>query len=223
MLLVISYGYIELKIEERRCIKECYFKPKSLFSKFLSSQVFIIIFYIIASITMSISTFMVSLDFSKSLWIYLVLHIALSALLFRTLYYLFQKTFKENYQKLFAREWSIRIMSVILIGVFVYLSLNAYIPEYLTHSLKETIGNATATVSSECSYIERFLQYGKSIDASFWWIINESAEQIHNTVIKTGIWLAFLFYNSLAILGINRFIFQIIYILNNLFDNNKEA
>jgi len=210
-------------MQERKCIKDCFFKPASFFSRLLSSHLLVTFFYIVASIAMSVTTFMASLDFSKLLWIYLVVHIALSVLVFRTLCYLFQKTFKENYQKLFAREWSIRIMSVVLIGVFIYLSLNAYTPEYLTHSLKETIGNATATVSSECSYIETFLQYGKSIDASFWWIINESTEQIHNTVIKTGIWLAFLFYNSLAILGINRFIFQIIYILNNLFDHNKET
>ena len=223
MLLVISYGYIELKMEERKCIRKCYFQENTLFSKLLSSHIFVTLFYIIASVTMSISTFMVSLDFSKLLWGYLVLHIILSIFMFRGLYYVFQKIFQENYQKLFAREWSVRIMAVLLISVFVYLSLNTYTPEYLTHSLKETIGKATSTVSSDCRYIEVFLQYGKSIDASFWWVVNESTEQVNNTLVKTGIWLAFLFYNSLAILGINRFIFQIIYMLNNLFDQTKEV
>lgn len=223
MLLVISYGYIELKMEERKCIKKCYFKEKSFFAKLLSSHIFVTLFYIVASITMTISTFIVSLDFSKLLWLYLVLHIALSILMFRGLSYFFQKTFQENYQKLFAREWSIRIMAFILIGVFIYLSLNTYTPEYLTHSLKETIENARGTVSSDCRYIETFLQYAKSIDASFWWIISEGTEQVNNTVIKTGIWLAFLFYNSLAILGINRFIFQVIYMLNNLFYHKKKV
>lgn len=222
MLIVVSYGYIELKMEERHCIKKCYFKNNTFFAKVLSSRLFISIFYVIVSIVMSISTFVVSLGFSTFLWWYLVVHILVSILVFKSLNYLFRNTFQERYQALFAREWSIKIMAFLLIGVFIYISLNSYTPEYLSHSLKETVNNAIKSVSSNCEYIALILKFGKLIDSSFWWILSESTEQINNMAMKAGIWLAFLFYNSLALLGINRLILQIIYILNKKFDNKKE-
>ena len=223
MLLIVSYGYIELKMEERHCFKKCYFNKDNTFAKkVLSSRFFVTIFYIVISIVMSVSTFMVSLDFSTLLWWYFVVHIVLSIFVIRSLNQLFKNIFQGKYQRLFAREWSIRIMSVLLIGVPAHLSLNSYTPEYLSHSLKETVINATASVSSKCGYIAEVLKYGKMIDSSFWWVISESTDHINNTVMKIGIWFAFLFYNSLALLGINRFILQIIYMLNKAFDIKME-
>lgn len=220
MLFVISRGYIELKMEERICFKNCYFK-NGIISKILTSRFFVTIFYLLLSTIMTISTFMVSIDFSILLWSYFIVHILLSVLLFRYLNHLFKNTFQERYQLIFAREWTIRIMTVLLIVVFIYISLNEYTPVYLSHSLTETVNNATNAISSSCDAINVILKFGKTIDSSFWWVVYESAEQVNNTLIKTGIWFAFLFYNSLALLGINRLMLQIIYMLNNLFDNAR--
>ncbi len=222
MLLAVSYGYIELKMAERHCIKKCYFKEKSLFSRLLSSRILVTLVYMLLSLVMTVSTFVVVLDFPSWLWGYLLFHTLVSVLVFRYLNHLFTDTFQEKYQSLFAREWSIRIMALLLIAVFVYMSLNTYTPEYLTHSLKETIMNASDTVSSHCVYIEKALKVGKMIDSSFWWVINESTEQMDHRVVKTSIWLAFLFYNSLALLGINRLIMQIIYLLDRGFSGRKK-
>ena len=222
MLLAVSYGYIELKMAERHCIKRCYFKEKSLFSRLLSSRTLVTLVYMVLSLAMTVSTFVVSLDFPSWLWGYLIFHILVSVFVFRYLDHLFTHTFQERYRSLFAREWSIRIMALLLIGIFVYMSLNTYTPEYLTHSLKETIMNASDMVSSHCVYIDKVLKIGKMIDSSFWWVISESTEQINNGVVKTSIWLAFLFYNSLALLGINRLIMQIIYVLDRGFSDRKK-
>lgn len=223
MLLAISYGYIELKMAERHCIKKCYFKEKSLFSRLLSSRILVTLVYMVLSLAMTVSTFVVSLDFPSWLWGYLLFHILVSVLVFRYLDHLFIHTFQEKYQSLFAREWSIRIMAVLLIGIFVYMGLNTYTPEYLTHSLKETVMRASDMVSSHCVYIEKALKIGKMIDSSFWWVINESTAQMDHTVVKSTIWLAFLFYNSLALLGINRLIMQIIYLLDRGFSGRKKS
>ena len=222
MLLAVSYGYIELKMAERHCIKRCYFKEKSLFSKLLSSRILVTFVYMVLSLAMTLSTFAVSLDFPSWLWWYLIFHILVSLLVFRYLSHLFIHTFQEKYLSLFAREWSIRIMAFLLIGIFVYMSLNTYTPEYLTHSLKETVMRASDMVSSHCVYIEKVLKIGKIIDSSFWWVISESTEQMDHSVVKTGIWLAFLFYNSLALLGINRLVMQIIYVLDRGFSGRKK-
>lgn len=219
MLFVISRGYIELKMEERFCFKECYFKEGAPFSRILTSRFFVTIFYLLLSMIMTISTFMISIDFSILLWSYFIVHILLSVLLFRYLKHLFRDTFQERYQLIFAREWTIRIMTVLLIVVFIYISLNEYTPVYLSHSLSETVNNATNAISSSCDAINIILKFGKTVDSSFWWVVYESTEQVNNTLIKTGIWVAFLFYNSLALLGINRLMLQVIYMLNNLFDN----
>ncbi len=219
MLFVISRGYIELKMEERSCFKKCYFKENTFFSRILTSRFFVTIFYLLLSIVMTISTFLISIDFSILLWSYFIVHILLSVLLFRYLNHLFKNTFHDKYQLIFAREWTIRIMTVLLIVVFIYISLNEYTPVYLSHSLSETVNNATNAISSSCDVINVILKFGKTVDSSFWWVVYESTEQVNNTLIKTGIWFAFLFYNSLALLGINRLMLQIIYMLNNLFDN----
>ncbi len=221
MLIIIGYGQIELKMEERSCTKKCYFKDGTFFAKILSSRFFVTIFYILVSIAMTISTFMVAIDFPTFLWLYFVIHILLSLFLFRYLNYKFKNIFQQQYQSLFAREWTIRLMAVILMVVFIYISLNEYTPAYLTNSLQQTVNYARDSIFSNCDIINITLKYGKTIDSTFWWAVSESTAQIHNTLIKTGIWFVFLFFNSLALLGVNRLIIQIIYMLNNIFNNKR--
>lgn len=221
MLIIIGYGHIELKMEERSCFKKCYFKDATIFARILSSRLLVTIFYILISIAMTISTFMISLDITMFLWLYFILHILLSLFLFRYLNYKFKNIFQQEYQSLFAREWTIRLMAFILIIVFIYISLNGYTPAYLSNSLTQTVNQARDSIFSNCNVINVTLKYGKTIDSTFWWIVSESTEQVHNNLIKTVTWFVFLIYNSLALMGINRLIIQIIYMLNNIFNNKR--
>ena len=113
-------------------------------------------------------------------------------------------------------------MGLLLVAVFIYLSLNTYLPTYLSESLQETIKNASDGVSSSCDIINYVLKFGKTIDSSFWWIIDKGTSHTDKPLLKAAVWIAFLFYNSLALLGINRLIVQIIYILDKLFGYTKE-
>ena len=217
VLLIISYGYIELKMKERTCFKNCYFQDNSFFARLLSGRFFVTLFYLLTSFAMTITIFASAIDYPDLLWFYLLLHTLLSLFLFFYLDRLFGRMLHRRYRSIFAREWTIHIMGVLLIAVFLYLSLNSYEPAYLTDSLQETILNASKSISSDCDLINRILKLGKTIDSSFWWVIHESTEQTSNSMIKAGIWVAFLLYNSLALLGINRLIIQIIYLLNTIF------
>jgi len=221
VLVIISYGYIELKMEERNCFKQCYFKSNSFFAKLLSGRFFVTLFYLLASLAMTASIFSSAIDYSVWLWLYLLLHSALSLFLFTYLDQVFGTMLQKRYQSIFAREWTIRLMGVPLIAVFLSLSLNSYEPAYLSDSLQETISNASRSISSDCDIINRILKLGKTIDSSFWWVIHESTEQTSRPVIKAGIWVAFLLYNSLALLGINRLIIQIIYLLRKAFSKSE--
>jgi len=106
-------------------------------------------------------------------------------------------------------------MAIVLMGVFTYITLNSYTPEYLASSLQQTITNAMIFSSSNCEIIDTILKYIKVADSTFWWIVNESTNQTNNTLLKTVTWLIFILYNSLALLGINRFIIVSIHILSH--------
>jgi len=218
VLLIISYGYIELKMEERTCFKNCYLKGNSFFARLLSGRFFVTLFYLLASFAMTVTIFTSAIDYPDLLWFYLLLHTLLSLFLFVYLDRVFGKMLHRRYRSIFAREWTIHMMGVLLIAVFLYLSLNSYEPDYLSNSLQETILNASKSISSDCDLINRILKLGKTIDSSFWWVIHESTEQTSSSLIKAGIWIAFLLYNSLALLGINRLIIQIIYLLSKTFN-----
>jgi len=146
----------------------------------------------------------------------------MSLLLFNFFKKFFSKVLQKNYEKLFAREWTVLVMAVFLVIVYVMMYiLMGYTPEYLSDTLPQTIKNATGKISSNCKAIDTALYYSKMVESSFWWILSESTEQMNNTLTKSGIWLAFLFYNSLGLLGINRFIIQIIYLLSEKFDHRR--
>ncbi len=224
MLIVVGWGYRELWIKERECFINCYIDEDANFlTTVLSSRFFVSIFYLLSTVAMSTSVFIVSLEFPTLLWFYLIVHIGVSVLLLRFMERFFSKKIKQRYSLVFAREWSINIMAIILIAVYFYIALNEYTPAYLTSSLGETINNAKGLVFSNCDITNLILKYAKMVDGSFWWIINESTEKTDNILVKTGVWSIFLFYNALAIIGINRFIILIIYYLdiNNIFKKNN--
>ncbi len=224
MLVIIGWGYREVWIKERECFINCYIdKDATWLATILSSRFFVSIFYLLSALVMTLSAFIASLDFPILLWSYLVLHIGLSLLLLRLIEKLFSEKLKQRYSLLFAREWTINIMAIILIAVFFYISLNEYIPAYLTRTLQETIINAQGQVSSSCEATNLILKYGKMIDGSFWWIVNEGTEKIDNSLVKMGIWSIFLFYNALALIGINRLIVLIIYYMktNEVFKKKR--
>jgi len=225
MLAVVTYGYYELKMHQRRCFAKCYLKKDTFASKiFVSKSYFILLFYTILTTAMVASTFTVVMGFSKLLWVYFFIHILLSYILFIFLSKRLKYALNEEYNLLFAREWTINIMALLLIVVFTYITLNTYTPTYLSSSLEQTITNAMASSSSSCEIIDSILKYTKVADSTFWWIVNESTTQINNTLLKTFIWIVFILYNSLALLGINRLIIVSLYLFtkSNILKNEKE-
>ncbi len=221
LLLIISHSFIELKMKERLCFKSCYFKANSFFAKLLSSKVAVTIFYILVSIMMSISALSGVIEYPKELWIYLLIHTLLMIFLYKYFYYIFKSTIRDSYRSILAREWAINIGAIFLIGVFIYISLNGYEPKYMQSTLHETIIVASNSIVSSCSIVNYILKFKIEVDSLFWWIITQSSDGIHNQLAQLGIWLGFLFMNSLALLGVNRFMAQIIYLLDKLFKRRQ--
>jgi len=223
LLLLISYSFVELKVHERLCFKNCYFASNSLFAKMLSSRFFVILFYLFASVLMTLSALFVLIDFKTALWTYLFFHILVATLLYRYLTKEFQHTVKPSYRALFAREWTINITAIIFVLVYIYFLINDYEPTYIHHTLEETWRDASNSISSDCLIVNYFLKLQKELDGIFWWLIDKGTETIQNKTLNLFIWIGFLFMNSFALLGINRFIAQIIYLLDKIFQKRDTA
>lgn len=222
VLLVISSSYIEIKMQDRMCFKNCYFNETSIFSKILSSRFMVTIFYFLVSLFMTISVMYAVIDYSLELWSYLIFHLFLVVILYKYLINLLSKTIHEKFLEMFSRELTISISTVFLLLMYIYIAWQGYEPSYLRESLKETIIAASNRLSSDCSVVNYILKLKIEIDSSFWWNIHRLSTSLESQSLKTILWLAFIFMNGLGILGLNRFIVQVIYLLNKLFENQGE-
>ena len=224
VLLVISSSFISLKMHERNCYKTCYFKDESIISKMLISKILVTVIYMIISVMMSISVLYGVIEYSIILWLYIIFHIVISILIFVILNKKLKNTINEKFLHIFTRELTIKASSYIFIIAYLYITINGYEPKYLIegNSLKETIIIASNSISSECYYIDAVLRFKIEVDSSFWWFMSNGAmsngamsEKYDG--LKALIWMTFMIINAFIILGMNRFIVQIIYLLNLLF------
>lgn len=213
---VVSYSYIEKKMNERLCFKECYFDKSSIISRLLLSPYFVSLFYVIISSILSLSIVYGVISYPPLLWWYFILHILLVILIFQSLIRVFRYTIRDRYIEIFAREWTIRISSLLLLGVYIYIFITGYTPTFLSDTLLGTIKNASNSISSNCLYIDYILRLNIELDSSFWWITTNSSDMIDTSISKSIIWIGFIILNTLAILGVNRFIVMIVYIVNKI-------
>lgn len=217
VLLIISHSFIESKLHERFCFRDCYFVKNSFFSNLLSSRFFVILLYLVFSIIMSVSILYAVIDFTSMFWIYLLFQLLIVVFFYRWLSVSLSGTVRDRYLKIFSKEWSIRISSLLLVVVYIYTSLQGYEPAYLRATLEETLLVASNTMYSSCEIIDTVLKIKVELDSMFWWSFSKYATTLESSSLKITVWISFIFMNSLAILGINRFMAQTIYLIDKLF------
>ncbi len=223
ILPLIAYGFIDLKVEQRRCFRDCFFRANSIFFAILSSKSLIMLFYLIASLLMSLSLLYLIIDLNSIVLLYLLAHIALCITLYSYLKHRLSNIITQGFYKIFAREWSIDIMAIVIIIVYFSITLNSFEPAFLQTTLSETFLKASNSIYSNCHFTNYFLKIQKEIDSIFWYIIENSTQQIRNELLHIAIWTLFLISNSLAILGINRLIVTVIYILDQIFYSGEKS
>ena len=172
---------------------------------------------------MTISIMYGVIDYVNEIWIYLPIHAVLVVLLYIGIGKVLRNTVKENYLSIFSRESTINISSLILLIVYIYLFVNGYEPLYLSDNLRETMENASSSISSSCSTIDVVLRVKVELDSLFWWLTSQSAEKASNELTSLLIWLIFIFINSLAILGLNRYMAQIVYLLDKMLNKGNDT
>ena len=204
-------------MKQRVCTRDCYIHHNSIFSTILLSPYMVSIFYSILSSILTISIIYGITTYPLSLWIYLSFHILIVIIIYKFLLHILRDSIKDKYIEIISREWTIRVSSIILLSVYIYIFINGYRPDYLSDSLMQTIKQASNSIYSDCRYIDYILRIHIELDSSFWWITTHSSEVVKDTIIQNIIWLSFISINALAILGINRFIVQVVYFLDRLF------
>ena len=218
VLIFISQGYIEYKMQERICIKKCFFNEQSIIAVILSSRIFVILIYTFLSVLMTISMMHSVIEYPQTFWFYLFVHIALVILLYKLLAITFSRTLKGEYLFLFVREWTFNISALWLILIYVYFEFEyGYLPGYLNENLSRTIINASNSFQSNCQIINIILKVKTEVDSIFWWMLSEKTDYFDNEMIKIGIWFGFLLINALALLGLSKLIVQIVYFLDKIF------
>ena len=215
--LVIISSIYEIKIQRRECFRECFFEKKSFISRILSGKVFIVFISIIISISMTVSTIYLMLDYENNMLPYLVFYIVVLIVVFRIVVIFFNGVIRDKYLLLFSKEITINISAFISIIGYFYILLDSPTPVYLTADLKETIHNASQLISSDCIYIDHILRLKIELDSTFQWFTHYTTKNLENQLNR----IAFTILNALAILGINRFIVQIIYLQDVMLKINK--
>jgi hypothetical protein len=217
-LVFISFSFIEIKIVNKNCFNRCYLKEGTLLYRLLSSKILLMLWYILVAFVFTLSLFVEILFYSTALQLYLIFHI-----FFVSFAYLFIKRSIQNLvhiDTILAREWSIHIGTLLLFGVFVYMTLHSYTPDFMDASLEKSIINASHEVGSECQIIDRVVRLKAEFNALFWWVVENTAEHLQGKVTKWGIWLSFILMNAFALLGINRLIATVIDIIDRSFNKN---
>jgi hypothetical protein len=162
------------------------------------------------------------ISFPYQIWLYLLVHIVLVIFIYKRIIKSLKHTIQDEFINIFSREWTIDISSIILFFMYGYIFYNGYEPDYLVKDWIKTVENASNSISSSCIYIDYLLRLNTELDGTLWWIISNSSETFNNKNLKTVIWVSFIFINSLAILGINRVIVQVVYLLDKIFSRKKD-
>ena len=172
---------------------------------------------------MTLSTLYVTTDFTLYMWLYLPIHVIISTILYGYIKSKFISILNSGYINLFAREWTIYIMTIPLIAVYLYITMGGYEPSYLSFDFTQTLERASSSIYSISPTVDTILKTQREIDGAFWWLIDRGSSYSSDGDIRFLIWSSFLLLNSFALLGINRLAIMIIYLLEMLFKRRERS
>lgn len=212
ILIIIGASFYGIKLQQRECFRECFFEKKSFISRILSNKLFIIIIYTFVAIALTISTIYLMLQYTHEMTKYLIAYIIFLYSFYRIVTGFIKGIVRDKFLLLFAKEITGKITSLFAVAGYLYISINQTLPRYLSENFLETIRNASNTVGSECILIDYILRLQIKIDSALLWIVNEVTNQMHDHVVAGSVWAVLILINSLAIIGINKLILEVIYL-----------
>lgn len=213
-VFIIAYSFIEIRLRQKECFKNCYFKEDTFIAKILTSPYLTSFIFIVLSFFYTVSFMYSSINFDIKFYILLIFFIITAFYIYKFFIKFFSNIINEKHLELFAREVTIKITAFILLVLYGIYFLYAYEPSYLKDSLELTIQEATNSIYSNCIFIDWILRVQIEINSTILFFTKASANSMQNKDINNLIWIGFIILNALAILGLNRFILQIIYLIS---------
>ena len=210
MVFFIAYSFFQKRMREKNCFKNCYFKEDTFIAKIIISPYFTMIFYLFVSLIYTISIIYAVVSFEWYFYIFLGFFIAFVFVLYHKLLLWFSNIVHEKHLEIFTKELTIKISSLFLFIVYIFLFIYSYEPSYLTTNLEESLKLATNSLSSNCQYLDYILRLKVELDTHFWFFTKQSSQILENQELKNIVWILFIVVNAISILGLNRFIVQIV-------------
>lgn len=217
-VLIIAYSFIEIKLRQKECFKNCYFKEDSFLARVITSPYFTSIVFVILSLVYTFSFIYNSINFDIKFYLLLMFFVVVAFHIYKFFIKRFSNMINEKHLKIFAREITIKITAIILLFLYGVYFIYGYEPSYLKDTLELTIQEATNSIHSNCAVIDLVLRVQAEIDSTILFFLKATTNSIENKDTNNLIWVGFIVLNSLSILGLNRFIIQIIYLV----DRHKE-
>jgi len=221
ILGLVAWSMIDIAVVRKRCLVDCTFQKSSLLSKILSSHLWILLYGVMAGAILT-ATILSHVSRGSYHWGFLFPYILLCFVTYHLVGWLLRGTLTPVFSPLLQREWSIAILTVISLPLFVYLALEGSLPVFLVDSLEGSIQNATALTTTPCTAIAIPLQIVSQIDATLWWLVYNTTEATTSWWVKGMVWIGFILYNTIALLAINRLILQTISLVEHL-SKHKES
>lgn len=213
-VLIIAYSFIEIKLRQKECLKNCYFKEDTFLAKVITSPYFTSIIFVILSFVYTFSFMYNSLNFDIKFYLLLIVFVALAFYIYKFFVKRFSNLINEKHLQIFAREVTIKITAFILLILYGVYFMYGYEPSYLKDSLELTIQEATNSIYSNCAFIDWILRVQVELDSTILFFLKATTNSIENKDTNNLIWIGFIVLNALSILGLNRFIIQIIYLID---------
>ena len=218
VLLILSWSLIEFKLQQRKCISSCLFTKNSLLYRFFTSPYLLTLFLTSYSIVLTTTVFLELLFFTKVIWIYLVFHTVFMVYLYNKLLNTLKPSVTPQMLKLVAREFSIKIGSLMLFILFSVVLYYSDTPEYIASSITQTQLNiAHSTIGSSCTIVDTLIQVKLYLYTNSYWALSNITGTLQNEYVKYILWVLFIITNSLSALGLSRVIAQIIYMIDKYF------
>lgn len=212
--LVISYSFIEIRMREKECFKNCFIKENTIWASIVISPYFTSIFYIVLSLFYTF-TFMYSiLSYGMIFYGVIFIYIIIAHYIYKYIMSISANIINERQKRIFSREITIKISSIILFISYSLYFMYEYEPLYLKDTIEATLLEATKSVGSNCTFIDYIVRFQVEIDATILYITKMASSTVNTNDMNNMIWIFFITMNAMSILGLNRFIIQIIYMID---------
>lgn len=213
-VLVIAYSFVEIRMREKECFKNCFIRNDTFWASIIVSPYFTSLVYVILSLFYTFSFMYNTLNYGIFFYVIIFVYIIISSYIYKYIINISTNIINEKHKRIFSREVTIKISAIILFIVYILYFMYEYEPSYLRETIESTLLVATKSVGSNCIFIDYVVRFQVEIDATILYITKIASINVTSSDINNLIWVVFIIMNTLSILGLNRFIIQIIYMID---------